>query len=98
MRQFLEKKKKKRELKQNLNFTVPLEESPPSNQCVSATLPRSNNSPVLNDTTAGIADAAIEVIIERDQANSAHRGDLTQMSGDLLLANGNINLGDKPIV
>ena len=52
----------------------------------------------MNDTTADKADAAIEVIIERDQANSAHRGDLTQMSGDLLLANGNINLGDKPIV
>ena len=100
LKQFLERKKKERELKKIQNNIIPAEESPPSIPSVSATLACSNNSltPLLNHPTASIADTVTEVINEWDGTSSAHRGDLVEMSGDLLLAIETRNLGDRPMV
>ena len=100
LKQFLERKQKERELKQNKINIIPVEEPAPSIPNVSATLACSSNSlpTLLNNPMASIADAAPDVIIERDCTDSAHRGDLAGMSGDLLLAIETRNLGDKPIV
>ena len=38
------------------------------------------------------------VIIERDLSSSAREGDLTNLCGDLVLADEQKNLGEKPIV
>ena len=100
LKQFLERKKKERELKQNKINIIPVEEPAPSIPNVSATLACSSNSlpTLLNHPMVSIADVAADVIIVRDCTDSTHRGDLTEMSGDLLLATETKNLGDKPIV
>ena len=95
LKTFLEKKKKERELKltMKLNFKNPS----PSNSSDSATISRPQDSLLLNAPTDEKSDNS-EVIFERDQGSSAHNGEIQTMSGDLLLAQCSINLGEKPMM
>ena len=95
LKTFLEKKRRERELKQTLKLN--LENHSPSNSSDSATISRPQDSLLMNAPTDEKSDNS-EVIFERDQGSSAHNGEIQTMSGDLLLAQCSINLGEKPMM
>ena len=95
LKMFLERKRRERELKQTLKLN--LENHSPSNSSDSATISRPQDSLLMNAPTDEKSDNS-EVIIERDQGSSAHNGEIQTMSGDLLLAQCSINLGEKPMM
>ena len=94
---FLEKKRKERELKQAMNLEVVTNPSP-SILCDNATLSRPPDSHLKNAPREIRTDAEYEMIIERDQGSSAQKGEIQNMSGDLLLAQCSINLGEQPML
>ena len=98
LKTFLAKKKQEKDAKLNLKVDVPVTPSPPpSIEHDSATLPCTSSSLLLNAPPASDIDEK-NVIIERDLSSSAREGDLTNLCGDLVLADEQKNLGEKPIV
>ena len=92
------KKKQERELKQTMKVNVVVVKPSPSTSHDSATISSPQDSLLVNAPTDSSTDAEFDVINEWDQGSSAQNVDIQPMSGDLLLAQCNRNLGEQPIV